>query len=84
MFDWDERVSMVTAMKEAIRILWKRRPEDDREGHELYKYPKTARLNNLCLSRIRADSVFKNKILSKRPLVNAEGKVTAVITVRSK
>ena len=56
------------AMKEERRVLLKRQPEDESDNSSLSQNPEIARLNNICLPRIRADFDFKNKILSKRPL----------------
>ena len=52
------------AIKEAIRVLLKRRPEDESNNNSLSRNPKIARLHNICLPRIMADNELKNKLLS--------------------
>ena len=47
------------AMKEAIRVLLKRRPESDSNNNSLSLKPKIARLHNICLPRIMANVELK-------------------------
>ena len=59
------------AMKEAIRVLLKRPPENDRDNSGWSNNPQFARLNNICLPRIMADSELRSKLLAKSTMTQA-------------
>ena len=53
------------AMKEAIRVLLNRQPENERDSISWSKNPQIARLNNICLPRFMANSELKSKLFSR-------------------
>ena len=53
------------AMKEVIRLLLKRQPEDERDNSSWAKNRQITRLNHICLPCIMADIELKSKLLSR-------------------
>ena len=59
------------AIREAIRVLLKRQPESERDNNSWSDNPQFARLNNICLPRIMADSELESKLLAKSTMIQA-------------